>query len=56
VKLDAPGQVTWLISLILLIVGIIVGMISVPVLSGLGLWIVVVGHVLLLVANVVSDL
>ncbi|MBN1643185.1 MAG: hypothetical protein JXA09_18270 [Anaerolineae bacterium] len=55
-KLNAPKQLTWWISVILLIVGVIASLINVPVLTGLGLWIVVIGHVLLLVATLISNL
>ena len=55
-ELSAPKQVTWLIALILGIVGVVASLVTIPVLSGLAFWIVVVGLVLLLVATFLPGL
>lgn len=55
-KLSAPKQVTWWIALILGVVGVVASLVTIPVLSGLAFWIVVVGLVLLLVATFVPGL
>jgi hypothetical protein len=53
--LSAPKQVTWIIALILGIVGI-VGQVAIPALSGYGIWILAVGWVLLILATLFEGL
>lgn len=57
--LSAPKQITWLIALIVGVVGIVVqimGLTLIAVPFGLGFWLVVVAFVLLLVATIVEGL
>jgi CHASE2 domain-containing sensor protein len=53
-KLNAPKTITWWIALILGAVGLIGSFISLPIVSGIAFWLVVVGLALLLVATAVS--
>jgi hypothetical protein len=53
---NAPKQVTWIIALIIGAVGVIASLVTIPVLSGIAFWLVVLALVILLVATVVSDL
>lgn len=53
VNLNAPKQITWLIALALVVIGVIVELVIVPV---FGFWIVVVAAVLLLVASYLPNL
>jgi hypothetical protein len=58
-RLSAPKQITWLIALIVGVVGIVVqimGLTLIAVPFGLGFWLVVVAFVLLLVATMVEGL
>jgi len=56
-KLSAPKQVTWIVALILGIVGILATLVTLPVITpALGFWLVVVGLVLLLVATITRGL
>jgi hypothetical protein len=55
-KLSAPKQVTWWIALIVGVVGIIASLVTIPVLTGLAFWLVVVAFVLLLLASFVPGL
>jgi hypothetical protein len=55
-QLSAPKQITWLIALVIGVIGVIAYLVTIPVLSGLAFWIVVVALVLLLVATFVSGL
>ena len=55
-KLSAPKQLTWWIALILGIVGLIAQLVTIPVLSGLAFWIVLVALVLMLVATFIPGL
>jgi hypothetical protein len=57
--LSAPKQITWLIALIVGVVGIVVqimGLTLIAVPFGLGFWLVVVAFLLLLVATMVEGL
>ena len=54
--LSAPKQYTWWIALILAVVGLIANLVTIPVLSGLAFWIVLVSAVLLLVASFIPGL
>jgi hypothetical protein len=56
VKLSAPKNLTWWISLVLGALGLIGGLVSIPVLSALSMWLLVIGLALLLVATAISGL
>jgi uncharacterized membrane protein HdeD (DUF308 family) len=52
-KLSAPKQITWIIALILGIVGILATLVTIPVITPvIGFWLVVAGWALLLIATV----
>ena len=55
-KLNAPKHLTWLIALIVGLVGVIASFVPVPVVSGLSFWVVVVAWALLVVATYVKGL
>jgi hypothetical protein len=58
-KLSAPKVITWLVALIIGVVGILVHVGSMPILAvpyGLGFWLVVVAFLLLLVATLMKGL
>lgn len=55
-KLSAPKQVTWIIALILGIVGLVGYLVTIPVVSGLAFWIVIVGLALMLLATFIEGL
>jgi len=54
--LSAPKQITWLIALVIGVIGVLAYLVTIPVLSGFAFWIVVVALVLLLLATFVSGL
>jgi uncharacterized membrane protein HdeD (DUF308 family) len=55
--LSAPRQITWIIALILGVVGILANLASIPVITpALGFWLVVVGWALLLIAAITRGL
>jgi hypothetical protein len=57
VKLGAPRQITWIIALILGIVGILATLVTLPVITpALSFWLVVAGWALLLIASVTRGL
>jgi hypothetical protein len=55
-RLSAPKQVTWIIALILGIVGILGALVTIPVISSLAFWIVVVALALMLLATYLEGL
>ncbi len=56
-KLSAPKQITWIIALILGILGVLGSLVTIPVISGaLAFWLVVVGLALMLLATFVEGL
>jgi hypothetical protein len=56
-KLSAPKQITWIIALVLGIVGILATLVALPVITpAIGFWLVVVGWALLLIAAVTRGL
>jgi len=55
-KLSAPKFITWLIALILGIAGLLGFLVTIPVISGLAFWLVLVGLALMLLATAVSGL
>jgi hypothetical protein len=56
-RLGAPKQITWIIALILGVVGILAVLVTLPVITpALGFWLVVVGWVLLLIAAITRGL
>lgn len=55
-KLSAPKVVTWWIAILLGILGILGKVVSIPILSALAFWLVVIGLVLLALATVIKGL
>ena len=56
-KLSAPKQITWIIALLLGVVGILATLVTLPVITpALGFWLLVVGWVLLLIATITRGL
>ena len=56
-KLSAPKQITWIIALILGIVGILASLATIPVITpAIGFWLLVVGWALMLIATITKGL
>jgi 4-hydroxybenzoate polyprenyltransferase len=55
-KFSPPKKITWWVALALGAVGLVASLVAIPVLSGLAFWLVLVGLVLLLLANVMPGL
>ncbi len=55
-KLNAPKKITWIIALILGIIGILGVLISIPFISGIAFWIEVVALALMLLATAMKGL
>lgn len=55
--LSSPKMITWVIALILGVIGILANLVALPVVSAtLGFWLLVIAFLLLLVASVVKGL
>jgi hypothetical protein len=50
-KLSPPKQITFWIAVILAVLGIIAGLVTIPVLSGYAFWLVVIGFIVLAAGN-----
>jgi hypothetical protein len=55
-RLSAPKQVTWIIALILGVLGVVGTFVVIPFVSMYAFWVVVVGLVLLLLATLLKGL
>lgn len=55
-KLNAPKQITWIIALVLGVVGIVGYLVTIPVLSVAAFWIVLAALVLMLLATLIEGL
>jgi predicted membrane metal-binding protein len=56
-KFSAPKQITWIIALILGIVGILANLVALPVITPvIGFWLLALGWVLLVIATIVHGL
>jgi len=55
-KLSAPKQGTWWVAVIVGVAGILANFVTIPFLSGISFWLVVVGFVLLALATYMKGL
>jgi len=55
-KLSSPKVITWWIALVILVLGILANLVTIPVLSGFAFWLVVIAGALMLVATAVKGL
>jgi threonine/homoserine/homoserine lactone efflux protein len=55
-KLSSPKVVTWWVALVLAVLGVLASLVTIPVLSGIAFWLVVIAAALLLVATAVKGL
>lgn len=55
-QLSAPKQVTFWVAVVVGLVGLVSSFVAIPVLSGFAFWIVVLGFVILIAANLMEGL
>ena len=55
-QLSAPKQLTFWIAVIVAVIGLLAGLVTIPGLSGMALWLVVIGFVILAAANLMEGL
>jgi EamA domain-containing membrane protein RarD len=54
--LKAPKSLTFWVAVIVAIIGVIASLVTIPGLSGIALWIVVLGFIILVAGNVIAAL
>lgn len=55
-RLSAPKQITWIVAIVLGVLGLLGSLITIPVVSGLAFWLVFLGFLLLAVATFIDGL
>lgn len=55
-QLSAPKQITFIIAVVVAVVGLIATFVAIPVLSGYAFWLVVLGFIILAAANLMDNL
>ncbi len=55
-KLNAPRKITWLVALVIAVIGLIGYLVTIPVITGLAFWLVLIAAVLLLLATYMEGL
>lgn len=55
-KLSAPKNVTFWVAVVLGVLGILGSLVTIPVISGFAIWLLIVGFVLLALANMMEGL
>jgi threonine/homoserine/homoserine lactone efflux protein len=53
-NLSQPKQLTFWIAVILAVLGVLAQLVTIPVLSGIAFWLVVIGFIILLIGNMVK--
>ena len=56
INLSAPKNITFWIAVVVAVVGFIANFVTIPVLSGLSFWLVIVGFVILALGNLLQGL
>ena len=55
-KLTAPKQITFWVAVVVAVVGVIADLVTIPVLSGIALWLVVIAFVILAAGVLIEGL
>jgi len=55
-KLSAPKQVTWVIAVVLGVLGLLGSLVALPIVGGSSFWLVFLGFALLAIATLVDGL
>ncbi len=55
-KLSAPKQIIWIISLILGVLGVLSTFVAIPLFTGNAFWVVVIAWLLLVLATLLNNL
>ena len=55
-QISAPKQITFWIAVVIAVVGVLASLVSIPVLSGLAFWLVVIAFIVLAAGNLLEGL
>jgi 4-hydroxybenzoate polyprenyltransferase len=55
-RLSAPKVITWWVALVLAVLGLLASLVTIPVLSGIAFWLVLIAAALLLLATAIEGL
>jgi len=55
-NLNAPRKITWLVALVIAVLGLIGYLVTIPVITSLAFWLVLIAAVLLLLATYMEGL
>jgi len=55
-QLSAPKQVTFIVAVVLAVLGLLATLVQIPVLTGLAVWLLVIAFIVLAVSNLVAGL
>jgi hypothetical protein len=55
-KITPPKKVTYIISVIIFVLGVLAALIKLPILSSINIWVVAIAFLLLAIANVTKGL
>lgn len=55
-QLSAPKQATFWVAVVIAVIGVIASLVTIPGLSGLAFWLVVIGFIILAAANMLEGL
>jgi hypothetical protein len=55
-QLSAPTQIVWIISLVLGLVGLIGALVTIPFVTGIAFWLVLIGLIIMLVATMLKGM
>ena len=55
-NLSAPKQITFWIAVVVAVIGLISGIVTIPVLSGIAIWILALGFVILALGNLMEGM
>jgi hypothetical protein len=55
-NLSAPKEITFIVAVVVAILGLLAALVQIPVLSGLALWLLVIGFIVLAAGNLLANL
>ena len=55
-NISAPKQITFWIAVVVAVIGLLASLVTIPFFSGIALWLVVIGFVILAAGNLVEGL
>ena len=53
-RISAPKKVTFWVAVVLAVLGLLASLVTIPVLSGIAFWLVVIGFIILAAGNLIE--